>query len=75
MKLPQFRIRTRSGQLGWLQVLSLAISAVFYAMGDIAPALLMLVLATLFGVTATMRRVRDAQRTNPELFQQRKRKR
>jgi hypothetical protein len=75
MKLPRFRIQTRAGQLAWLQVLSLAISGLFYYLGDLLPALVMLVLATLFGVTATMRRARDAQRTHPELFQKRQRRR
>ena len=33
MRLPQIRIQTRAGQLTWLQLLSLAISGVFFMMG------------------------------------------
>ncbi|MGE5618970.1 MAG: hypothetical protein ACM3US_06885 [Sphingomonadaceae bacterium] len=72
VRLP--RIRSRAGQLTWLQVLSLAISGVFFVNGDQLPAMVMLVLATLFGVTAAIRRVRDAQRTHPELFQKKRRR-
>ncbi len=75
MKLPQIRIQTRSSQLTWLQLLSLAVSGLFYYLGDMVPAVVMLVLATLFGVTAAMRRAQDARQTHPELFQKRQRNR
>ncbi len=75
MKLPQIRIKTRAGQLTWLQLLSLGLSGLLYYLGDMLPAIVMLVLATLFGVTATMRRAQDARRTHPELFQKKPRRR
>lgn len=75
LRLPRLRIQSRAGQLTWLQVLSLAISGVFFYMGDMLPAMVMLVLATLFGVTAAMRRARDAQAAHPELFQRRQQRR
>ncbi len=75
MKLPQFRIQSRSAQLTWLQVLSLGLSALLYYIGDMLAAIVMLVLATLFGITAAMRRAQDAKRTHPELFQQKRRRR
>ncbi len=75
MKLPQIRIQGRSGQLTWLQLLSLAISGVFFYIGDMLPAMVMLVLGTLFGVAGAMRRAKEVRRDNPELFQKRQRRR
>ncbi|MHB0868980.1 MAG: hypothetical protein ACYC66_07495 [Chloroflexota bacterium] len=72
MKIP--RIQTRSGQLTWLQVLSLMVSGIFFMFGSTLPAMLMLVVATLFGVTAAIRRARDAQREHPEMFQKKRRR-
>lgn len=72
VKRPQ--IRTRAGQLTWLQVLSLALSGVFFVMGSMLPALALLLVATLFGAAAAIRRVRDARQSHPELFRQRRRR-
>ncbi len=71
-------IRTRSGQLSWLQVLALVISGVAYLLGSMTTAVIMLIVATLFGVAAMITKLRDAQRNDPELFralQQRRRRR
>lgn len=71
-------IRTRAGQMSWLQVLALIISGVAYVTGNMMTALIMLLVATLFGVAAMITRFRDAQRNDPELFralQQRRRRR
>ena len=54
-------IRTKAGQLTWLQVLALAISGVAYLMGSLTTAVVMLAVATIFGVAATVIRVREAQ--------------
>lgn len=72
MKIP--KIQTRSGQLAWLQVLSLVVSGIFFMLGSSMPAMLMLVVATLFGVTAAIRRARDVQRDHPELLQRKRRR-
>lgn len=57
-------IRTKAGQLTWLQVLALAISGVAYLMGSLTTAVVMLVVATVFGVAAAVIRVREAQQIN-----------
>ncbi len=72
--MKRFQIQTRSGQLTWLQLLSLAISGLFFVIGSTVPAFVMLLLATLFGVAAMIRRYREAQHSNPELFRKRRRR-
>ncbi len=67
-------IKTKAGQYTWLQVLSLAISAAFFAMGNMAVAMVLLLVGTAFGIAAAVVRVREAKRTNPEAFVRRRRR-
>lgn len=54
-------IQSRAGQYTWLQVLALVLSAVGYLAGSMLMAIVMLLLATIFGVVATMDRVKRAR--------------
>ena len=59
MRLPQ--IKTKAGQFTWLQVLALAVSGVAFLLNSMLTALVMLFIATLFGIGAMIYRIREAK--------------
>ena len=65
---------TRPGQYTWLQVLTLAVSVVAYLLGAIPVAIVFLLLGTIFGVLATIGRVKQAQQINRQTMRGRRRR-
>lgn len=66
--------RTRAGQYTWLQVITLAVSVVAYLLGALPVAVAFLLLGTIFGVLATLGRVKQAQQINRQTMRGRRRR-
>lgn len=68
-------IKSKAGRLTWLQVLALVVSGVAYLTGNMGMAVVFLAFATIMGLAAAVYRIKDAQRTDPELFRNLRRQR
>jgi ABC-type spermidine/putrescine transport system permease subunit II len=73
VKLPQ--ISTKAGQFTWYQVLTLAASVLAYVLGAIPVAVVFLLIGTLFGILASIARVRQAQAINRKAMRAPRRRR
>lgn len=59
--LKGFQIKSRAGRFTWLQVLALALSAVGYLTQNVVLMLVMVVLASVFGILAMTARIQEAK--------------
>ncbi len=69
----RFSARTKAGQYTWLQLLGLGLSLVAYMLGMLPAAIVCLLFGTVFGVLATLARIKEAQRIRGQLPRTRRR--